>query len=264
MSFTDAILLFVFFGSLFVIGRILFQAFPLLSRIPVEGHPKVREGRTKRVLLFGRWERRVRATAEQIVKRCAPLVDALRRWFWSMSERVLRLERRYEFSKKSKPERLRMGRDVSEEVHLLLSRGHAELSEGRAERAEQTFVEILRMEPRNVEAYWGLVGVYREQKSEREALETLHFLTRLLPEDAEAWYELARESQSSGNLDDMLEAIERAVALESANPKYLDFLCEAAILKGRRDTALEAFRALEVANPDNQKLKDFRERIREL
>jgi general transcription factor 3C polypeptide 3 (transcription factor C subunit 4) len=196
-------------------------------------------------------------------ERLAPAIERLHGLVAQWSNRILILERAHGLSRSTRSKKM-MGQSAEEEIHLLLERAKTEFAEGRAERAEQTYIDVLRLDPRNVEAYWGLVRVYRELRTNRETLETLHFLTRLLPEDAEVWYELARESLALENHADALEAIQRAVSLEGANPKYLDFLCEAAILSKRRDVALDAFRRLEAGNPDNAKLSEFRKRINEL
>lgn len=259
----NVILLAIFFVSLGIVCWIVFGAFPVLSRIAVDEHPKIRESKTKRALLFGRWERSVRGATARMGERFSPFFQRIHGLVARWSEHVLLLERKYGVSRVRRPKKM-MGRSVDEEIHLLLERGRTELADGRAERAEKTYVDILRLESRNVEAYWGLVGVYRELRANREVLETLHFLTRLLPEDAEVWYELARASYAAENLPDMLEAILHAVSLEGANPKYLDFLCEAAILNGRRDIAADAFERLQAANPENQKLGELRKRINEL
>lgn len=259
----NLLLFLIFLGSVLTIVGIVVGAFPALTNLEIEQHPKLREARTKHALLFGKWQRRVERWAGVFRTRSSPMVETLRVQVRRVAHRVIVLERRYGFSlpkAKKKP----LSGNTAEAVHELLLRAERELAADAFDALEQTYIDVLRLDARNEQAYWGLVGVYRERRADREVVETLHFLAKLVPEDPEVWYELARQSQQMGNLADALEAAQKAVALEAANPKYLDFLCEAAIVSGRRSQALDAFRKLEAANPDNQKLKEFRQRIKEL
>ncbi len=259
----NLLLFLIFLGSVLTVVGIVVGAFPALTNLEIEQHPKLREAKTKHALLFGKWQRRVENWSGVFLTSTSPMVERLRTQVRRVAHRVIVLERRYGFLL-PKTKKKSLSANTAEAAHELLLRAGRELSADAFEAAEQTYIDVLRLDARNVEAYWGLVGVYRERRADREVVETLHFLTKLVPEDPEVWYELARQSQQMSNNADALEAAREAVALEAANPKYLDFLCEAAIVSGRRAEALNAFRKLEATNPENQKLKEFRQRMKGL
>ena len=56
----------------------------------------------------------------------------------------------------------------------------------------------------------------------------------------------------------------RAVQLEPGNPKYLDQLLEMSIIAGDSELARETYDRLRLANPDNQKLAEFKQRVEEI
>ena len=52
-----------------------------------------------------------------------------------------------------------------------------------------------------------------------------------------------------------------ALELEPKNPKYLDLLIESGIKIGDKELAKEALRNLRDVNPENKKIKEFKNRI---
>ena len=56
----------------------------------------------------------------------------------------------------------------------------------------------------------------------------------------------------------------RAIALESSNPKYLDFLIGLAILEGRKKEGRQYLEKLREVNPENGKIEEFEKRLEEL
>ena len=168
-------------------------------------------------------------------------------------------------------------------------------SEERYEDAERMYIEVLKSDPKNADAYRGLAELFIDQKLYDQAAETLEFLLRLTGDDDRALGRLGQVEASRGNFQEAearyLRSIEisanagayradlgrvylaageakkaqeqfrTALQSEPHHPKYLDYFLEASILVGDPDSAREALGALEEVNPENAKLADFRSRI---
>lgn len=167
--------------------------------------------------------------------------------------------------------------------------------DARHEEAERLYIEVLKRDAKDVDAYRGLAELYIDQKLYDQAAETLEFLLRLTGDDDRALGRLGQVEASRGNFQEAEARILRSIEVatdasvyradlgrvylasgetrkafeqfrtvlqaEPHNPKYLDYFLEASILVGDRDAAGEALGALEEVNPENAKLTDFRTRI---
>lgn len=165
----------------------------------------------------------------------------------------------------------------------------------RYEEAEKRYIDVLKTDAKNVDAYRGLADLYIDQKLYDQAAETLEFLLRLTGDDDRALGRLGQVEASRGNFEQAearyLRSIEvsanatayraelgkvylaagdskrafqqfrTALHAEPHNPKYLDYFLEASILVGDPDAARGALGALEEVNPENAKLEEFRTRI---
>ncbi|MBI4434159.1 tetratricopeptide repeat protein [Candidatus Uhrbacteria bacterium] len=132
------------------------------------------------------------------------------------------------------------------------------------EEAEERLLACLKIDAKHRDAYFELAVLYRKRKEEALAEETLRFLRRLCPEDAEVAAELADTLQERGKPDAAIKEIQAAIALVPRNPRYLDFAVELAILKRNPRLAQKWVDQLREANSENQKLEAFEERIRAL
>ena len=61
-----------------------------------------------------------------------------------------------------------------------------------------------------------------------------------------------------------MDYLEQALAIEPANPKYLDKIIDLCIMTKDGSRAAIFCRQLEASNPSNKKLKDIKEQIRDL
>ncbi len=181
-------------------------------------------------------------------------------------------------------------------AHELLERGRAALASGEIEAAEQAFLEVLRHDAHDPRAYDGLGELYLGERDYEQAQEVYKFLAKRAPSSA-AYLGLARVAAGQGQsvearaaytkslglgdtvaarlefarvlhgLGDTIGAQDQlaaARALEPANPKILDFYIELSIVNGRLSEAQAALDTLREVNPDNQKIPDFVQAVREL
>lgn len=181
---------------------------------------------------------------------------------------------------------------------ILLKESDVAIEQKDLELAEKKYIEAIRLDPKNQDAYFGLGNVYFTKGEFGDAEEALTYLTRLNPEHDGGLVKLAEISEERGNIEKAIEyyeksllvedgkatrfikiaelllsidkpgtaqeAVKQAVELEPQNPRYLDMMVEVSIKCGDKQSAEESFQRLRMVNPENQKLDVLRERIGEM
>lgn len=289
---------FLIIGSLAVIIVIVVRKFPQLSLLDVENLPEVKEEKKKNEYMKRRvQERSLRAHArisDWLSVGLLPRWKKTQAWFRELVQRVERqaaaMAREKEVKKPLKDKYKK-----KEEADALLAEARGDAARSDWEAAERKYIAVIRLDAKNADAYAGLGDVYASQGQSKEAKETLQFALQVRPNDEHAILKLAEIAEGEGNKDEAvryyeqavllndhvtprfvklaellrdlgqfdtaLEAIRQAAELEPQNPKYLDMLAEIAILAGNRAVAEAAYGALRLANPENQKLPAFRDKI---
>lgn len=170
------------------------------------------------------------------------------------------------------------GQEISKRIEVLLFEAEELVRDGRLDAAEKKYIEIIGLDPKNFRAFKDLGEVYLKNQNLNEAKQTLEHALRLnkkvTPEGekivesvnkdidvAQAYYLLAQVFEESGELAKSIVQLKKALKIEQNSPRYLDRLIEVSILKKDKIGALQAFSQLEAANPENQKLSSFKERI---
>jgi tetratricopeptide (TPR) repeat protein len=271
---------------------VLVKKFPQLKLIDLSTLAKERHEQVKSRIMKDRFERSMGRLQSKTQSAFGGLLAGLRSLFDRAHGSLKRMEAGIEARTPRGPE------EAAARLALCLSQAQAAAGEGHHEEAEKLYIEVLKLDPKHVEAYRGLAEVYIAQKLPDQAAETLEFLLRIGAGDdrtlgrlgdieasrgnlarAEARYlesigtskdatahrgELGRVYLAMGEPQKAFEQFRTALQEEPYNPKYLDYFLEASILVGDAETAEEALRGLETVNPGNAKLEDFRERIEEM
>jgi lipopolysaccharide assembly protein B len=107
----------------------------------------------------------------------------------------------------------------ADRAHALVCLGLDQRAAGFIDRAQQTFQDVLDMDPKNIHALAGLQKLHEEQRRWREAFEVETRLARLRKADASLVLghiqaEIGRESLASGHLDEAEKAFKTALALD--------------------------------------------------
>lgn len=174
-----------------------------------------------------------------------------------------------------------LGQEISKRVDVLLFEAEELVRDARFDVAEKKYIEIIGLDPKNFRAFKSLGEVYLKNQSLNEAKQTLEHALRLkkllqeqtgkskstLTKDieiAQVYFLLAEVFEESSDLAKAIAYLKRALKIEKNSPRYLDRLLEVSILKKDKITALQALADLESANPENQKLPSFKERIEAL
>jgi tetratricopeptide (TPR) repeat protein len=282
--------------ALAIIITIVARRLPQLSLLDVESLPEVKEEKKKDEIIRKKAISKIAETKEKRQKKLAPFFERLRVWRENFMNYLNRLEKTIVSESKSKKAINQAKLDVSpEEMRAIVRGGDYHLERGELEAAEQKYIEAIKLDAKNVDAYYGLGNVYMRTDHLAEAEETFKFLLRLQPnncmavdklgelaerkgdtqkaieyyskcvlmDDAKAsrYAKIAELMLSAGAPDTACEAARQAVDIEPQNPKYLDLFIESSIISGNKKLAEDGFQRLRMVNPENQKLSSFLDRI---
>lgn len=235
------------------LGAIVFvvvRKVPQLSAIHVEESPKEKSKRVKKHLVVQRMLRRI---AQEKKKLIAPETwQRVQYLFGETYAKIKILEEKYKV------------KTADARVKMLLRRGRENIIDD-PELSESCFLDVITLDPRDLEAYEGLFQIYRTRKSFHETNEILEFLMKLNPASSGRYlFEVAEALLKSGDQKGAWQYGARAIVLESANPKYLDFLIELAILEGHKKEGKKYLEKLREVNPENGKIEEFERRLEEV
>lgn len=292
-------LLLIFFSFAAIIFLIV-RKFPQLTLLDVETIPEVKEEKKKNEFLKKRAEKKSQEQKEKKKEKWQPVLLILKNIQSLVASKVASVEKKV-FSQtfaRIRAKKIEEGISPEEEIAVLVREAQTAVNNENFDLAEKKYIEIIRLDPKYIEAYRGLAEVYGKLGQNKEAEETYKFLHHLVPNDDQVLVNLAELAEKSGQvtkaiqyyeksllLNDSisprfaklsvllqsekqypaaLEAIEQSVELEPQNPKYLDNLIELAIIVGDKQKAEEAYGKLRLVNPDNQKLPLFKDKINAL
>ncbi len=245
-----AIVVVLILVALGALAFVVVRKVPQLSALHVEESPKEKIKRIKKHLVVQRMMRKIEQGKKKLI---AP--ETWQRVQYLFSEaygKVKILEEKYKV------------RTAGARVKMLLKRGRENINDD-PELSESCFLDVITIDPRDLEAYEGLFQIYRTRKSFHETNEILEFLMKLNPASSGRYlFEVAEALLKSGDQAGAWNYGARAIALESANPKYLDFLIGLAILEGRKKEAGEYLEKLREVNPENGKIGEFEKSLGEL
>lgn len=294
--------LIVFFGSLVGIVFLIIRHFDALSSFDITSIPHVQEKTTKQMLVAKRVQRNLTKFAIRFLSRFQPVVrgwEKLQSAFREGANNIADQYRHLEWKKKWGEWKLRSRDERRAHLLKLLEEADEYRRAENFEPAEKNYVEIISLDPKNVNAYIGLGKLYFRENKFKESVEATRYVVEKLDATAElAWAFLGRSLEALddyaaaavafskalalnsamvkrwvdlgdcyrelGDLNQALDAYKKAAELEPLNPRVLDHLVEISIQSGDKRFASEAIAQLQIANPENQKLVEWGARIAEM
>lgn len=299
--------LLIIFISLGGIVYIIIKKFPQLAALEVEKIAEVKQAKVKQELALQRFERSLKNFNAKAKKLLGYLSFFSTVWEKSQDKfrkKVYQVQEKYkktvieELEKKDKEEIYLEPVAKEDTVVALLEQAEQAFLKGDYSFAERKYIDVIKKDPRNVEAYRGLGKIYFDQDKYKEAYETFKFLIKLNPQDSRAYNRLGMIAERMLNYEEAAEFFEEAIKLDKTlairyydlgriyaklnkpaaalksflksvkiepnNPRYLDQLLEMSIITRDKDMALQILAKLEEVNPQNQKLTEFKERILEI
>lgn len=257
MSSFDIIPLAIIVLSLAGIIFVIVRKFPVLAAINVETIKSEQEAAKKEKIIASRLERKIIDFGKLLYKILLPIGRGARNLFLKIYAKALAMEKKYA-KKKEKPA---APVDADQEIKTLFFEAEDCLKTGKLEEGEQKCIGIIALDHKNIDAYKKLGQIYLEQKNYDNAYQTFSHILKLKPDDVETLLDLGALCKERGENEVALANFRRAVELEPASPKNLDFLIEMSIIVKNKDLAEETLGKLKEVNPENQKLAEFEERI---
>jgi len=289
------ILLVIILICALIIGYIIVGKFPQLTLVETTSSPDDKQDDLKKALLEQRLKRQflsgfkvvlsvLRPAWEKIVSLFDDLVNSFKKKEEEYRHKLLHADFKEEVDKEQKISRLMM---EAQEF----------MGDNNTKEAEDRYIDVLKLDPKNKEAYMKLAKIYWEQKDYEHAIELYNYLLKIV-EDGQIYSNLGAIAEERGNLkeaednylsalksdddaDDVyfnlakiyneqeemekaLEMVQKSLQIKPNNPKYLDFLLQISIMVQDKKLANDTWQALATVNPENQKLDEYKELVEEL
>lgn len=260
-----------FIGVLIIVGR----KFSVLANIDVAEIQTEKNAQLKQQIIASQLRRRFGRAGILFARLLNPFSRFLRNSFDWIYDKL------NNWQKSQANREAAFGQEISKRIDVLLFEAEELVRDARLEAAEKKYIEIIGLDPKNFRAFKDLGEVYLKNQNLNEAKQTLEHALRLnkkattdIDKDiepvskdtdiAQAYYLLAQVFEESGEFAKAIVQLKKALKIEQNSPRYLDRLIEVSILKKDKISALQAYSQLETANPENQKLPNFKERINAL
>lgn len=282
MAFTIISAVF-FLSSLGLLIRILLPKISTLSSIDIESIPHERNVLAKDRILYDRMRRRIKEWESFLIFVLHPLADFFRQFFNALIHAYKRLSDAREFQKRQwfKAHTVEPTEQTeSEQYQRVLKEANELLAAERYGDAELKCIDLISRNKDGLAPYGMLVSLYTAQKEWEKARDVADYLVKIYRHNLKNADEEKKSSMECeaatnaaqladiyiqlGALDQAFQSIRRALTLQPANPKYLDACIEIAILAQQRLKAEKYLDQLRAANPENNKIDDFDERIKKL
>lgn len=263
MQLFDWVLLVLVVVAIVVIAMLVARQWKKLKSIDLEAMPHEKIRSRKYQLIEERLGRKTKGLREVTRKVVSPVSGKLVLGVQKSYQKLLQLERKYRLTT-AKPTTEEEKERHRQKVAALMQKGEQVFNDGNIGEAEQAFLDVIRLNPQEVEAYEYLGEVYTEKKEYEHAIETLEFARKLNPNEDRIYYDLGMAYDSQGNVEKAMEQFKECVRLSPNNPRNLDSLLDAAIRLEDRVVAVQTLRQLKEANPENQKIAELEEKVKAL
>lgn len=247
------------FGAIMVIIIIIARRLPDITAINTDTIPEARTAATKRRLLLERLDRKMRSSTAAAWQSTANIRSSIKNKAHGVYKKLVVLEQKYRQGAASGEEEPATTRDLASEISELMRSAVYDQAALRYGSAENKYLEIIKLDHQNIDAYRGLGIIYSEQKLFNEAHEALGYALRLKPEAAN-YAALGALYIRENKLDDAFTAYEKAVTLEP-NTDYLDRLVEVCILLENKRVAKIALMRLQEIDPEYSRLNSLKTRV---
>ncbi|MDD4901307.1 MAG: tetratricopeptide repeat protein [Patescibacteria group bacterium] len=275
--------------SLSVIIVIVAGKFSVLANLDVANIPAEKEAKFKERIISNRLKRNFIKWSAKLGRFFQPVFFGLGNFFKSI------LSKLYQLKNDSSVKGAGRGANTKEIIEQLFAQAEELKKHDDLAAAENKYIEIIGLESKNVKAFKELGRVYFEKKQYGEARETFEHVLKLKEDDEDIYENLAQIAKEKGNLDeardeylksininkqnaqthynlacvyqamekyaDAVRSLKKALNIEPANPKYLDTMLEISIIIKDKASALDAYQKLSKANPENNKIAEFKKQI---
>lgn len=285
----DYIVIGVLLASLIAIIVIIVRKFPMMASINTTILPRHKQEKIKKELIEDRLKRKLLAfNFKKIFRRSKGEKDSI-----SLVDRFKKTVSNLEQKYKQRIEELQPAdqSEVDKKKIILLQEAKALFAQEKFKETEAKYIEVISLDPKNIDAYNGLAEVYMAQKDYVHAKETYQFILKLNASDDSTYEHLGKIAAQEGKLDEAerdymqslslnnqvagyhvdlgevyvamgemqkaLASFEEAIKLEPNNPRHLDSAIVAALQLNNAEAARKYLAKLQETNPANEKIKEF-------
>lgn len=274
--------------SLSVIIVIVSRKFSVLAALDVESIPAEKEAKFKERIISNRLKRNIIKYWAKSSRVLAPLGQLAGSYLKSRLHKLYQAKNVYQASERV---------EGPETIDQLFSQAEELKKQDDLDAAEKKYIEIIGLDSKNIKAFKELGRIYFEKKEFEEAKQTFEHILKLKEDEdiyenlaqiakekgdlnqardeylksininkqnAQTHFSLAEVYQAMGKLQDAMRALKKALKIEPANPRYLDTMLEISIIIKDKVLALDTYEKLFKANPENNKLEEFKQQIDEL
>lgn len=291
----DLIALIIIILSLIFIVIIVVRKFPVLGSIDLKNMSGQKHKQLKNGILNERIKRKSSSFVKKIFAVSAPVFKTINQNVHKYYQRILEIEKKYKEKTTKKPVTREEKIERNQKTELLLAQCKELVVKEDFQEAEKKCIEVISLDPKNIEAYYNLGEIYTYLKDYEHAKEIYKFLVKLNAQDDIAYSGLGNIAAAMGNFqeakDDYIHSIilnskiashhvdlsqtymalgdqtnalkscQEAVKLEPKNPRNLDALLKVSILAKNKSIAIRTFDKLKKVNPENQKLGELKKEI---
>jgi len=249
-----------------IIGR----KFSLLSNIDIAQITAEKQADVKKRIIHEKFKRNLLVWSRRTEVFLKPIIGTIYKGGSFLYNRLINLKDNYE-----QVDRQESG-DLKHTESLLAEADDCR-HKGDTAKAESLLIEAIGIDAKNYKAFQMLGELYLDRNNHQEAEETLQHAIRLLEQHKKLNPELVKDSELSKAyfslcavadvLSDQVKAlssVQKALDLEPNSPRYLDKACEICLNLKNGPEALNYCRRLERVNPGNKKLKEIKDKIREM
>jgi len=256
--------------SLAVIILIVIRKFPVLANIDIGEIEAERQAELKRKILNEKFKRSITKIFKDFGKFLKPVGKSLGKFFGLLYNRLINLKENYT------EETQVAGEDAGKKVKVLFAEAQDLTYKEDLAKAEAKYIEIIGIDSKNYKAFELLGENYFNREDYEEAEQTFGHAIKLKEqlkkagEDiadidlAKTFFSLGLVYQKMNNLTMAFEKTKAGLELEPNNPRYLDKMIELCIISKDSKTAKDYCHRLESSNPGNKKLKELKDKIREI
>jgi len=264
---------------------IYFRKIPYISTINTQELPVEKQAETKNNLIKKRAEEKIKTLNTKMKIKFSPIFNFVNKYYQLVRSKIKKIEEEYKqkhlFLAKKQPQ------IAKQKIKDLLDEGEKLTKEENWPEAEKRFIEVISLEPNNIDTYRSLGYLYLRKKDFQHAKETLEHVLKLIIKSQRWWdgfkkkekvvsvsevnsqissvyLDLGGIYKAMDDLENALESYKKAVEVEPNNPKNLDFLIDIAIISNRKQIAEKALDDLKGVNPDNEKIAELEVKIKEM
>jgi tetratricopeptide (TPR) repeat protein len=264
MTTVNIIAIILIVVCLVLIIRMITKKLPILAVMDVQSIPGQKEAKFKEQIVRERLERNLIKRSFFLVNFLKGVFNRLDRFWQGIDKSLSSIKKKYQMEKKKE--------DLHPKNRLakLLKEAQSLFDNEKLPEAENLLMEIISTDDQCLEAFVLLGELYSFDKKYKEAKETLNYAQKLSQRQgksndlAEISFDLAKIDYALENWSEAIEMVRQSLDLVPNNPRYLDILLDSAIMKKDKILALETLEKLFLANPENQKIAGFKERINNL